>query len=96
MFPVFLQISHLCLLNVWDIRVSMLFNLLLVSIRILLYFCFLFIVILSNFLIVPVVKENTRVKLALAGPAGAPIALVKEIMDTPPFAADKTIKVLSI
>ena len=43
-------------------------------------FFFLFLVILSNFLIIPVVKEKTQVKLALAIPTEA--ALV----------ADKTIK----
>ena len=73
----------------------MLFNLLLASTRILLSFFFLFLVILNNFFIIPVVKENTRVKLALAIPTGTPITLAKEIMDTPTLVADKTIKVLS-
>ena len=44
---------------------------------------------------IPVVKENIKVKLALAIPTGAPIALAKEIVDIPPPVADKTIKVLS-
>ena len=57
----------------------MLFNLLLASITTLLCFFFLFLVILKNFFIIPVVKENVKLKLALANPAGAPIALVKEI-----------------
>ena len=78
----------------------MLFNLLLATIRILLYFFFLFLATLSNFLIIPVVKENTRVTLALAIPAGAPIALAKEIIDTtpppPPRPPLLQIKVLSI
>ena len=78
----------------------MLFNLLLATIRILLYFFFLFLATLSNFLIIPVVKENTRVTLALAIPAGAPIALAKEIIDTTPLPPPRPpllqIKVLSI
>ena len=45
---------------------------------------------------VPVVKEKIKVKLALAIPPGAPIILVNEIIDTPPAAALKTIKILSI
>ena len=45
---------------------------------------------------IPVVKENIRPKLALAIPIGAPIILVKEIIDIPPLATDKTIKSLSI
>ena len=50
---------------------------------------------LNNFFIIPVAKENTRVKLALAIPAVAPITVLKEIIDTPSLVADKTIKVLS-
>ena len=53
-------------------------------------------VILSNFLIIPVVKEKIKVKLSLAIPTGAPITVVKETIDTPPFAAEKTVKILSI
>ena len=51
---------------------------------------------LSNFLIIPVFKEKIKVKLALAIPTGAPATLVKEIIDTPPVAALKTIKILSM
>ena len=40
-----------------------------------------------------VAKENIKLKLAI--PAGAPIILEKEIIDIPPLAADKTIKILS-
>ena len=57
---------------------------------------FLFLVILSNFLIIPVVKEKIKVKLALAIPTGAPITVVKETIDIPPFVAEKTVKILSI
>ena len=66
----------------------MLFNLLLASITFLRrYF--------QDIFIIPLSIENTRVKLALAFPAEAPITLPKEIIDTPPLVADKTIKVLS-
>ena len=51
---------------------------------------------LSNILIIPVVREKIKVKLALAIPTGAPIILVNEIIDTPPVVALKTIKILSI
>ena len=56
----------------------------------------MFLVILSNFLIIPVVKEKIKVKLALAIPTGAPITVVKETIDAPPFVAEKTVKILSI
>ena len=68
----------------------------LANIRILSCFFFLFLVMLSNFLIIPVVKEKIKVKLALAIPTGAPIILVNEIIDTPLLVALKTIKILSI
>ena len=57
---------------------------------------FLFLVILSNFLIIPIVKEKIIVKLAFAIPTGAPITVVKQIIDTPPLVANKTTKVLSM
>ena len=56
----------------------------------------MFLVIFSNFLTIPVVREKIKVKLALAIPAGAPKILVNEIIDTPPVAALKTIKTLSM
>ena len=37
------------------------------------------------FLIIPVVREKIRVKLALAIPTGARTTLVKEMIDTPPL-----------
>ena len=55
----------------------MLFNLLLAGITILSRFFFLFLVISKTFLIIPVAKENARVKLALAIPAGTPISFAK-------------------
>ena len=71
-------------------------SLLLVNKRILSCFFFLFLVIFNNFLIIPVVKEKIKVRLALAIPTGAPIILVNEIIDTPLLVALKTIKILSI
>ena len=71
-----------------DIKVSMLFNLLLPSITILLSFSSFFLVTFNSFFIISVVKENTRVKDALAIPAGIPITLVKEII-SPDFANKK-------
>ena len=82
--------------NPCDTKVSMIFNLLLANTSILSCFFFLFLVILSNVLIIPVVKEKTRVNFALVIPAGAPITVVKEIIDTSQFIADKTIKILTI
>ena len=41
----------------------------------------LLVVIFSNFLTIPVVKEKIRVKLALAVPASAPAILVNETVD---------------
>ena len=76
-------------INAWDIKVSILFNLLLAIITILLCFFFFFIVTFKKTFIIPVVKENTRVKLALAILAGIPITLVKKIILIPPLAADK-------
>ena len=55
----------------------------------------LFYFILSNFLIIPVVKERIKVKFALAISTRATITVVKEIIDTPPFVAETTIKNLS-
>ena len=74
----------------------MLFNLLLASITILFCFSFFFLFIFNSFFIIPVVKENARVKKALASTAGIPITLVKEIILIHADVADKTIKVLSI
>ena len=51
--------------------------------------CCLFLIIFNSFFIIPVVKENARLKLALAIPAGTPITLVKEIRDIPSLVADK-------
>ena len=70
----------------------MLFSLLITNIRILSCSFFLFLVILSNFLIIPVVREKIEVKLALAISADSPTMLVKAMIDIPPLVALKTIK----
>ena len=74
----------------------MLFSLLLAYIRILSFFFFLFVVIFSNFLTIPVFREKIKVRLALAIPSGAPTILVNEIIDTSLLVAFKTIKLLSM
>ena len=79
-----------------DTKILMLLSLLLANIRMLSYFFFLFLVMLSNFLIIPAVKEKTKVKLALAIPTGALTMLVKQVIDTPTVVALKTIKILSM
>ena len=77
-------------------KVSMLLSLLLANIRILSCFFFLFLVMLSNFLIIPVVREKIKVKLALAIPTGAPTTLTDKIIQTPLIIALKTMKILSM
>ena len=74
----------------------MLLSLLLVNIRFLSCFLFLFLVIFNNFLTIPVAREKIKVRLALAIPTGALTILVNEIIDTPVLAALKIIKILSI
>ena len=61
------------------------------NIRILSCFFFLFLLIFSNFLTIPVVREKIKIKLALANPTGAATILVNEIFDTPPVVALKTL-----
>ena len=74
----------------------MLSSLILANIRILSSFFFLFLVILNNFLIIPVVREKIKVKLALAIRTGAPTTLADEMIQTPLTVAIKTIKILSM
>ena len=74
----------------------MLLSLLLTNIRILPCFLFLFIVIVSNFLTIPVVREKIKARFALAIPTGAPTILVNEIIDTPLLVALKTIKIFYV
>ena len=60
------------------------------------FYFFLFLVILSTFLIIPEVKEKIKVKLPVATPTWTPITVVEEIIDTSTLIADKTIKFLSM
>ena len=53
-----------------------------------------FLVMLSNVLTIPVLKEKIKVKLAFAIPIGAPTTLVIEVIDTPPLVALTAIKTL--
>ena len=45
---------------------------------------------------IPVVKENTRVKEALAIPTGAPIIVANDEIEMLPAVTDRTIRILSI
>ena len=74
----------------------MLLSLLLVRRKLLSWFFFLFLFVLNSLLIIPVVKEKTKIKLPRAIPIWAPIIVVKEIIDTPLLVADKKVKTLSI
>ena len=51
---------------------------------------------LSKFLIIAVVRDKIKVKLAFAILTGAPTTLVNTMIDTPPLFASKTIKTLSM
>ena len=83
-------------IKAWDNKVSMLLSLLLANKRILSSFFFLFLVILRIFLIIPVVREKTRVKITPAIPVGAPTTYTDEIIQTPPLVELKTTKMLSM
>ena len=54
-----------------------------------------FLVIFSDFLTIPVVREKNKVSLALAIPTAVPAILVNEIIDTPLLVELKTIKIFS-
>ena len=68
--------------NAWYTKASMLSSLFLAKIRILSCVLFLFLVILNNFLIIPVIRKKIKVRLALAIPAGAPTTLADEMIQT--------------
>ena len=72
----------------------MLSRLLLANIRILSYFFFLFLVMLNNFLIIPVIREKIKVRLALATAASGPTTLANKMIKTPLLVALKTITIL--
>ena len=56
---------------------------------------FIFLLVMSNnFLMIPVVREKIKVKLALAIPTGAPIVVVNEIIDIPPVVTIRTFNIL--
>ena len=74
----------------------MLSSLLLASIRTLSRFFFLFLVLLSNILMIPVIREKIKVKLALAIRTVAPATLTDKMIQTPLLVALKTIKILSM
>ena len=74
----------------------MLLTLPLANARILSCFLFLFLVIFSNFLTIPVVREKIKVRLTLAISTGAPTILLNKIIDTLLLVALKTIKFFSI
>ena len=82
--------------SVCDIKFSMLFSLLLANIRILSCFFFLFLVMLSNFLIILVVRGQIKVELALASLTGAPTTLVNQMTDITTFVALESIKTVSM
>ena len=83
-------------ISAWDTKVSMLWSLLLANTRILSCFFLLFLVMLSNFFIVPVVREKFKVNLAIVIPTGAPTTLADEIIQTPLLVVLKAIKILSM
>ena len=68
------------MLAISDIKVSMLLSLLLANIRILSCFFFLFFVMLSNFLIITVVRQKNKVKLASDIPFSALTTLTDEMI----------------
>ena len=50
---------------------------------------------MNNFLKLPVVIKNAKLKLALTIPTGDPITAANDAIDILPLVADKTIKELS-
>ena len=67
----------------------MLSNLLLARITVPLCFFLLFRVVFNSFFVIPVVKENAKLKLAIEIPTGGHIILANEAIETPPIVADK-------
>ena len=67
----------------------MLFNLLLAGITILLCVFFLFLIVFEKNFTNPVVIENTRLRLALIIPTGAPIAIANDAIEMLPVATEK-------
>ena len=74
----------------------MMFNFFLARVTISLCFFFSFLVVFNNFFMIPIVKENTNLKLALAIPTRVSIILEMEIVDIRRLFADKIIKILLV
>ena len=81
--------------NARDIKVSIIFNLLLAKVVMLLCFFFFFLVIFNNFLTTPYVKVNIKVKDAPAIPTGIPTIVACDAILKLPNEADSLIKSLS-
>ena len=82
-------------MNAFDILLSMLFNLLLASITILLYFFFLFLIVFKNIFANPDVIKKVKPQLTPIIPAGTPITLVNGAIVMLPDNMDKTFNDLS-
>ena len=78
-----------------DIHVSMLLSFTFSQHKNFIMLFLFFLVVLNNCIVIPVVREKIKVKLAIAIATGAPTILVKEQIDTPPVVTLKTIKILS-
>ena len=59
-------------------------------------FLFVTFVMLSKALIILVVRETIKVKVALSIPTGVPTTLADEMIQTPLLAALRTVKILSM
>ena len=81
--------------NARDIKVSVMFNLLLAKAIILLCFFFFFLVTFNNFLTTPVVTVNIKVKDSPAIPTGIPTIVACDAILKVPNDADSVIKSLS-
>ena len=77
-------------INGSGILLSMLFNLLLASISILLWFS-LFLAVFNSFFTIPVESENARLKLALTIPTGAPMTVANDAIEMLPVVTDNMI-----
>ena len=72
----------------------MLSNLFLASIRILLFFSFLFL-LFNSFFMIPVEIENARLRLALIIPIGATMTVANDAIEMLSIFTDKTVTDLS-
>ena len=88
--------TYFCVSQCLVTKVSMLSILLLANIRILSCIFFLFLVMLSNGLIIPVVRDKIKAKLALTIPTGAPTTLSDKMIQTALLVVLKAIKISSL